>query len=423
MRTLFLECNMGAAGDMLTAALLELLPDRSVFLDRMNALGLEGVQISAEPHIKLGISGTQMHVVIHGEEEESLDVLSRHHEHGGSAHHAHHGDHEDHTHHHGTAHSHHHTGAAEIAETIQALPVSDRVKSNALAVYHLIAEAESHAHGKPVSEIHFHEVGAKDAIADIVGVSLLLEMLHPEKIVVSPVHVGSGFVRCAHGVLPVPAPATAHILRGVPSFGGEIEGELCTPTGAALLRHFADTFSTMPVMRTEAVGIGFGRKDYECLNCVRAFFGESEGASEQITELRCNVDDMTGEELGFAQEMLLDAGAREVFTVPVTMKKSRPGIMLVCLCTEEQRPEMLRLIFRYTSTIGVRAEICERYTMRRSIREQKTPFGVVRIKSAQGFGAERIKPEYDDIAGIAKEHGMTLQEVRDALRDDPAYRE
>ena len=433
MRTLYLECSMGAAGDMLTAALLELLPDRQVFLDKMNALGLDGVTVTAETRQQIGITGTQMHVVIHGEEEESLDVHEHghhhdhphdHEQHHDDHHHNHHHDgahheneHHDHEHHHEHGH-HHHASVQDITEKIQSLPVSDFVQQHALAVYQLIAEAESHAHGKPVSEIHFHEVGAKDAIADIVGVCMLIEMLHPDRIMASPVHVGSGYVRCAHGILPVPAPATAHILQGVPCFGGSVEGELCTPTGAALLRHFADAFVPMPLMQTEKIGYGFGKKEFERLNAVRAFLGETQEAPSQIVELICNVDDMTGEELGFAQEGLLSAGAREVFTVPVTMKKSRPGVMLVCLCTENQRQEMLHLIFQHTTTIGVRMHLCERFTLDRSVSEQNTVYGAVRTKTVHGFGVTRTKPEYDDLARIAKEHGLSLREVRAELEKE-----
>ena len=402
---------MGAAGDMLTAALFELLPNRNAFLEQMNALGLHDVQISAEQTTKRGITGTQMHVVIHGTKEESHDVHLHDH-----VHHAHHPHEQDHPHESAHMDHHHsHTSFSDVTEKIQALPVSENVKSNAIAVYRLIAEAESHSHGKPLSEIHFHEVGTMDAIADIVGVCLLMEMLSPDKVIVSPVQTGSGAVRCAHGILPVPAPATAYILRSVPTYGGDIEGELCTPTGAALLRHFADAFSQMPVMQTEQIGYGFGKKDFDRLNCVRAFLGETADSSGQVTELICNLDDMTGEELGFAQEMLLEAGARDVFTIPVTMKKSRPGVMLVCICTEDRQAEMLRLMFRYTTTLGVRTRCCDRYTLERQITEQDTPYGIVRMKTAQGFGTAKAKPEYEDLASIAREQGMTLQEIRSAL--------
>lgn len=419
MRTLYLECDMGAAGDMLTAALLSLLPEPKVFLDRMNALGLDGVSVSAETVSQLGISGMQMRIMVNGAEEESHDV----HEHGDCEHHhASHHEHDhcghDHTHHHEDRHGHSHASIQDVLSIIQMLDISDIVKRHACAVYQLLAEAECHAHGVPVSEIHFHEVGTMDAIADIVGVCLLLEMLQPERIVVSPISVGSGSVRCAHGILPVPAPATAYILRGVPIRRGSVEGELCTPTGAALLKYFADEFGEMPLLQTEQIGYGFGKKSFDRLNCVRVFLGETPAKSMQIAELICNVDDMTGEELGFAQEVLRNAGAREVFTVPVMMKKNRPGVMLVCLCVAEQEAEMIRLIFRHTSTIGIRKHLCERYTLEYQIDQRNTEYGKIRTKIASGFGVIKTKTEYEDIAEIARAHDLTLRELREKINTE-----
>ena len=259
MKTLYLECNMGAAGDMLTAALLELAGDRKAFTDRMNALGLPGVHVTAEEAVKCGITGTHMKVTVDGAEEESLDA---------EEHHDHHHDHDhkhyhDHDHHHDHEHHghHHHASVKDIEEVIDGLDVSERVKKDAKAVYALIADAESRVHGRPVSEIHFHEVGTMDAVTDVVGVCLLMEMLSPDQVIASPVHTGSGQVRCAHGILPVPAPATALILEGIPSYGGSVKGELCTPTGAALLKHFVSRFGDRPVMAVEAVGYGMGKRD------------------------------------------------------------------------------------------------------------------------------------------------------------------
>ena len=203
-----------------------------------------------------------------------------------------------------------------------------------LAVYNLIAEAESHAHNAPVTEIHFHEVGTMDAVADVTAVCLLMDRLAPEKVVVSPIHVGSGHVHCAHGILPVPAPATAYILRDVPVYGGGVKSELCTPTGAALLRHFATDFGEMPVMKVRAVGYGMGKKDFTAANCVRAMLGDAEEQPDVVCKLSCNVDDMTAEAVGFAMERLFEAGALEVYTVSVGMKKSRPGTMICALCRE-----------------------------------------------------------------------------------------
>ena len=317
MKTLYLECNMGAAGDMLTAALLELTGDKQAFLDRMNALGLPGVRVDAEPSVKCGITGTHMHVTIDGAEEEPGDDGHHSHEHEHHDDHDHPHDHDhhnhehDHEHHHdhGYPHDHdhghhHHASVKDIDGIIGGLDVSEKVKADARAVYALIADAESRVHGRPVTEIHFHEVGTMDAVADVVGVCLLMEALAPEQVIVSPVHTGSGQVRCAHGILPVPAPATALILEGIPSYGGQVKGELCTPTGAALLKHFADRFGNRPVMAVEAVGYGMGKKDFDQANCVRAFLGESEGVKETVTKLECNLDDMTGEDLGFAEEQL-----------------------------------------------------------------------------------------------------------------------
>ena len=193
-----------------------------------------------------------------------------------------------------------------------------------------------------------------DAIADITAVCMLMDKIAPQQVIVSPVHVGSGHVRCAHGILPVPAPATAYILRGVPTYGGRIKSELCTPTGAALLKHFATSFGDMPAIEIDAIGYGMGKKNFETANCVRAFLGETEDKRDTIFELHCNVDDMTAEEIGFAMDRLFEAGALEVFTVPVGMKKSRPGTLICILCHEQDKEIVARATFKYTTTIGIR---------------------------------------------------------------------
>ena len=240
--------------------------------------------------------------------------------------------------------------------------------------------------------------------------------LAPEQVVVSPVHVGSGKVRCAHGVLPVPAPATAYILEDVPIYGGKIQGELCTPTGAALLKHFATRFGDMPVMRTRKVGYGMGKKDFEAANCVRALWGETQEEAGQIVELSCNMDDMTGEEVGFAMDRLFEAGALDVYTLPIGMKKSRPGILLRVMCRPEDREKMARLLFRHTTTLGVRETLCRRYTLERGQHTADTPHGPVTVKTASGWGVSRSKPEYEDLARIAREQGISLAEAAELLR-------
>lgn len=304
----------------------------------------------------------------------------------------------------------------EIRHILSHLDLPDAVREDVLAVYQLIGEAESRAHGVPVEQVHFHEVGALDAVADITAVCLLLHELAPDQVLCSPVHVGSGQVRCAHGILPVPAPATAHILQGVPTYGGAVQGELCTPTGAALLKHFVTAFGPSPVMRVEKAGCGMGAKDFEAMNGVRALWGQTEDApGDQVAELSCNLDDMTPEALGFAMEQLLAAGALDVFTTPIGMKKSRPGVMLTVLCRLEDREPLVRAMFRHTTTLGVREHLCQRYTLARSQQERQTPWGPVRVKNASGWGVTRQKPEYDDLSRIAKEHSLSLQAVAEQL--------
>ena len=419
MKTLYLECSMGAAGDMLMAALLELHPDRDGFLTRLNSLGLPGVRVESKPSAKCGIWGTHVRVLIGQQEEESLDETAEH-EHV-------HGHHHNHSDAHSDAHkahdhpAHHHTGLREIEAIVNGLSIPANVQKDALAVYRLIAEAESKAHGKPVEQVHFHEVGMMDAIADIVGVSLLLNELNPKQILASPVHVGSGHVRCAHGILPVPAPATAYILRGVPTYGGKIRGELCTPTGAALLKHFVTKFGDMPVMRVEHIGYGCGTKDFEIANCVRAMLGETtDDGLETIIELSCNLDDMTPEAIGFALENILTAGALDVFHSPIGMKKFRPGVLLTCLCRPDDREKMVALLFHHTTTLGIRETVCQRYQLSRSVQTVKTQFGPVRIKESKGWGVTRCKPEYDDLSTIARQMNLALAEVYDRIAKELA---
>lgn len=419
MKTLYLECGMGAAGDMLTAALLELIEDKQTFIDRMNALGLPGVHVAAEPSVKCGITGTHMKVTVDGEEEESLDAHSHEHDHAHDHHghehsHDHHHDH-DHEHEH-EHHHHHHSSVADIEAMIESLPISGKVKADAKAVYALIAEAESKVHGHPVSEIHFHEVGTMDAVADVVAVCMLMEQIAPEQVTASPVHVGSGHVHCMHGILPVPAPATALILQGVPTYGGQIQGELCTPTGAALLKHFVNQFGDRPVMAVEAIGYGMGKKDFPQANCVRAFLGESEGKRETITKLECNLDDMTGEDMAFAMEQLFSSGARDVYTQAIGMKKSRPGVLLSVLCLSEDADRLAAVMMKHTTTLGVRRQDMTRYVLDRNIETVRTAYGDIRVKRACGFGVQRMKPEYDDIAALAREHNVSLDAIREELK-------
>lgn len=396
MKTLYLDCGMGAAGDMLSAALWELLDeaDRAAFLEKINSLDIPGVKVIAESAEKCGITGTHFTVTVHGEEESEH---MHEHSHDGTEHH-----------HHNSLH-----GIEHIVRDHMDIP--DKVKDDIMAVYGLIADAESTVHGSPIDEIHFHEVGTMDAVADVTAVCLLIDMIRPELIIASPIHVGSGTVRCAHGILPVPAPATALILKDVPIYGGQIKSELCTPTGAALLKYFVSSFGDMPVMGTERIGYGMGKKDFERANCVRAILGRTAEAGDVVSELSFNVDDMTGEEIGFAMEMLFEAGALEAFTIPVGMKKSRPGIMMSVMCHTQDRDRIIEEIFKYTTTIGIRENISKRYTMRRRIEQLETPFGTIRRKNSDGYGVTKSKLEYEDLARAAREHGKSIAEIRNEI--------
>ena len=408
MKTLYIECAMGAAGDMLTAALLDLLSpeEQQAFLEQMNQL-LPGVQMQVHPAQKCGVQGLHVHVLVNGEEEHSH---THEHEHP-----------HDHVHEreHGHGH-HHHATMAWVEHAIQETGLPPEVKEQALEVYRTIAQAESAAHGCPVDQVHFHEVGALDAVADVTAVCLLLHILAPEKIVASPVHLGSGQVRCAHGILPVPAPATAYILQGVPAYTGTIRGELCTPTGAALLKTFAQSFGPMPVMVTEKVGIGVGNKDFEAANVVRVFWGcdadQEQKKKEQIVELRCNLDDMAGEAIGYASELLLEAGALDVYTAPIQMKKSRPAVLLCCLCRPSEQDKLTQLMLRHTTTWGVRASVMDRSVLTTRIVPVKTKYGVVRVKQGTGYAIKKCKVEYGDMAAAAAQAGVELVRVERAAR-------
>lgn len=404
MKTLYLDLGMGAAGDMITAALYELLDekDRISFVDKINSLGLKGVKVTPQKSIKCGITGTHMDVRVDG-------VAEGEHDH-------HHEDHHDHHHEH--HHEHHHSGMSDIEHIIDDLPLSDSVSSNVKKIYALIADAESLAHGVSVSDIHFHEVGTADAICDITSVCILIDMISPDRVVASPVCTGYGKVKCAHGTLPVPAPATANILKGIPMYEGNTEGELCTPTGAALVRFFADEFGHMPVMSVKAIGYGMGTKDFETANCLRAMLGEAEGLTDDIVELSCNVDDMTGEDIGFATDILLKEGASDVYTTSVGMKKGRPGTVITVMCHPHEKKKFVELMFKHTTTIGVRESYFARYVLDRKSENVDTQYGKVSIKRSEGYGVTKIKAEYEDLYNVAKSRDISIDEARSLVRKE-----
>ena len=472
---LYLECNMGASGDMLMAALYELLPDKKAFRDRMERLGLPGVTLEYEPSVKCGIKGTHVSVKVSGDEEKSEDVhvhtrdagteqththsdngraphthshavaeqTHKHthdsgelhsHSHGSGEQHTHTHDNEviPHTHNSETPRTHTHDGESphththsakrydykEIQDIIKSLGLSDNILEDALGVYKILAEAEAAVHGVTLNKLHLHEVGALDAVADVVGCCLLVNMLGVTDITASPVHVGSGSVKCEHGILPVPAPAAAEILKGVPIYGGSIQGELCTPTGAAILKRFVKSFGQMQPMIVRRIGCGMGKKDFPAANCLRAFLCEDEtsagGSRDAAYEISCNLDDMTPEAIGAAFEVLLDNGALDVYTTPILMKKNRSAVMLSCLCAEDKREKLSQLILEHTTTLGVRVAEYRRSILDRTIETISTEFGSIRIKRAHGFGIIKDKPEYEDVLTAAKHHKIPFTTVHNA---------
>ena len=376
---LFFECNMGAAGDMIASALLDLFDNRQAVVDELNRLSLPHTEISFETKTQSGISGSHINILIHGEKEA------------------------EHTH--NSHHHHSHRNLNDIYEIIDALSVSEKVKSDAKEIYKIIADAESKAHNTDVSEVHFHELGMLDAVADITICSYLFEKLNPETVTCSPVNTGNGTVKCAHGVMPVPAPATAEILKGIPFYKSEIMTELCTPTGASILKFFADGFCEKPEFKNVVkIGIGTGEKELEQANLLRVFEYEDDG----VTELSCNIDDMTGEEASFAADKMMQKGALDCFITPVIMKKGRPAYLFTVICKTQQAEEFAGLIFKHTSTIGIRKYTPSRYTLEREIKEDEG----VRIKRSQGYGVLREKTEFEDIKKLADEKDISVFEAR-----------
>lgn len=399
MKGIYLDCSMGAAGDMLMGALYELCTEQQKedFLSIINSLFPNKVTVTPSRVSRCGIMGTHMDVIIHNEQS-----------------------HEPHSHNHTHHHEHHHHTYSSICSHIESFSLDESVKKDAIAVYKLLRDAEADVHGMPVEQIHFHEVGNLDAIIDITGCAILISYLKPEKIYSSPVNVGSGTVACAHGILPVPAPAAMKLLQNIPIYSSDIEGELCTPTGAALLRYYVSDFCKLPCSVIKSIGYGMGTKEFACANGLRASFIEIDTIEsdakdvfrDTISELRCNLDDMTPEAIGYASNLLMDAGAVDVYTTPIGMKKERPAVMLTCLCPVEKTDELTKLMLLHTTTLGVRTYTCNRTILKSEYVPVETPFGTIRFKKSYGYGVEKVKPEYEDIKKAANAAKLPFSKIQ-----------
>lgn len=389
MKVLYLECNAGVSGDMLMGALADLMPEGFDLSSMVSAIGIPKVKVVREDSERAHLRGVHAKVLIDGKEETGNEL-----------------------------HAHQHRSLEEVLDTIRGLAIPDDVKEHAIAIYRSIADAESEAHGVPVSEIHLHEVGMLDAIADIVIDCMLIKELAPDTVITSPIRTGFGTVHCAHGPVPVPAPATANLLRGIPCYAGEEGGEFATPTGVAIVKHFSDGFGQRPMMSIDGIGKGLGTKEFQIPNVLRAFIGQAEQSMPTVTVLECNIDDMTPEDLGGVIDFLLADGALDVTVSSVLMKKGRLGHLLKCLCRLEDRDRLAKAILSRTSTIGIRFWEADRYEMASRKTAIETSYGKVGVKTSEGYGVRKWKFEHDDLKTLAEKNRMTVDELRKKISSE-----
>ena len=373
----YLDCFSGVSGDMLLGALVDAGADADELRKRIGRLGLEGVELHFEKCKRSGIGGTNLTVQV--------------------------------------AHDHHHRSLSRIEEIITGGDLSGSVKERSIRIFRRLGEVEAAIHQMPIEKVHFHEVGALDSITDIVGACIAFDLLGIEKVYCSPLNLGSGTVEAAHGVMPVPAPATAALVQGTPTYSEGPAAELTTPTGAAIVTTLADEFGTMPAMRISSVGYGAGDRDFKKHpNLLRVVIGEQSQAREatRIFVIEANVDDMNPQLAGYVRERLQDTGALDVTLAPVYMKKDRPGLMISVLAKPEDREKLSELLFTETTTLGIRMYPVERRVLERRWQPVETSYGEVRIKVASENGTVRnFAPEYEDCRRIALEKGVPFKEV------------
>ncbi len=441
---LYLECNSGISGDMTVAALLDLGADRQILLDALSSLPLTGYSIEIKDVYKSGIRACDFNVILdHDNHDHDMDYL-----HG----HAHNmTDEHDHTHSHNLSdehgqihrhdhsmtvgdvhghdtdesqHIHHHHHDArnlnDITKIIQTGQLSSGAKDLALKIFQILAEAEAAVHGKTLEEIHFHEVGAVDSIVDIVAVAVCIDNLSPSGIVISALTDGKGQIRCQHGLIPVPVPAvTAIAMQNDLTLNiSDVEGELVTPTGAAIAAAVR-TATTLPKeFRIRRIGFGAGKRDYAATGLLRAMLLQplSKDTHDTILSLETNVDDCSGEALSYTMQLLLDAGALDAFCIPIYMKKNRPACLLKVLCNPEQRAEMESIIFRNTTTIGIRIQEMQRTKLPRKIFALETPWGMADVKCCTYGNDTYYYPENDSVSRLAKQNGTGFTEMYNMIQ-------
>lgn len=445
MRILYYDCFSGISGDMNLGAMVDLGVDKGYLIDELSKLNLSGYKITVNPDMRKGISGTKVNVILQDTNEEWEDgEAGHHHEHEHEHNHEDDHDHQhshDHYHLHNEKqvelhsyhehkhdkvqeeHEHHHRNLNDIIEIIEASTLSDGVKKLSVEIFMKVAEAEAKVHGKSLYEVHFHEVGAVDSIVDIVGAAICIKYLRIDKVICSSIELGGGFVKCAHGKIPVPAPAVTEILKGMPVKMGAVPFETTTPTGAAILAALADEFTEKKEFTIYRTGYGVGNRDTEIPNVLRVFLGEiKDEDAKLLTEdthciLECNIDDMNPEMYDYIMERIFEAGAADVFLTPIIMKKGRPATKLSVLCDEILEESIKVIILRETTTLGLRKYKVQKTMLEREMSVIETSYGEVRVKASYLNGEKiKVKPEYEDCKRIARENKIPLSWVYEDLK-------
>lgn len=414
MNILYMDCFSGISGNMTIGAFLDLGVDEKMLLASLNKLNVEGFKIEISKKLKNGIEGTYFDVIL--EDEEHNEHHENVHEH---IHDQEHTDGHSNNHDHSHNHVHQHRNLHDVEKIIDDSRLSDRVKELSKRIFNHVAIAEAKVHGKAIDEIHFHEVGAIDSIVDIIGTAICIDSLSIDKIVVSKLPLGSGYVKCQHGLIPIPAPATLEIIKNgnIPTYSNGIVGELVTPTGAAIVAALADEYGSQPEMEVESIGYGAGFKDFEIPNVLRLILGKKTNDTEKIIVAETNIDDNTSEVLGYVMEKLFSAGALDVFFTPIYMKKNRPAFKLSFIAKEDDVEKLEHIVFSETSTIGIRKTEMTRTTMERSLDLISTKYGQVHVKKAILKDIVKYNGEYEDVKNAAIKYNVPIQAVYDEIKN------
>ena len=413
-QTLYLECYSGISGDMMTAALLDLGADEKVLSEALESLPIKGFRTEVTRVSKAGLDACDFHVILdrqHENHDHDMEYL-----HG----HSHDHSHGDHGHH---SHDHEHRGLAEILEILCRAQITDGAREKAVRIFEILAEAEAKAHGTSIEKVHFHEVGAVDSIVDITAAAVCLDNLQIDKVIIPVLCEGSGSVRCQHGVIPVPVPAVTAVTSkySIPLHMTDVQGELVTPTGAAIAAAIRTSARLPERFVIEKTGIGAGKREYERPSLLRAMLireTENSSAGDFIYKLESNIDDCTGEALGYVMEQLMKAGARDVHYTPVFMKKNRPAYQLNVICKEEDIEKLEGIIFRETTTIGIRRQKMERSVLKRQVKTVKTSLGEARIKVCFMENGMRAYPEYESVRELCRKNGLSFQETYQRIAEE-----